>query len=144
MADEEERPKCSTSSGKQDRDCTTAVTRAPESAAKLLLLVLLLGVAPEPALSQVAETATSLSTSSASRRELRVRKSVSTLTPAERKSFVDAVLALKRAKSPYDSSLSYYDQFVQWHKDRYGCHALDSARGTDSMLMVHGGPMFLP
>src|SRR3954462_15856968 len=43
-----------------------------------------------------------------------VRRSVAALTVAERKDFVDAVRALKRAPSPYDPSLSYYDQFVQW------------------------------
>ena len=107
------------------------------------LLLLLLGVASASAFSPAAQTTISLSTPSAPRREIRVRKSVTALTRAERKSFVDAVLALKRAKSPYDSSLSYYDQFVQWHKDRYVCHALDSTLGTGSMLMVHGGPIFL-
>jgi Common central domain of tyrosinase len=56
---------------------------------------------------------------------------------------VDAVLALKRARSPYNSSLSYYDQFVQWHKDRYLCNS--AADGDDStMQMVHAAPMFLP
>ena len=63
------------------------------------------------------------------------------LTSIERQSFVDAVMALKRAPSPYDSSLNYYDQFVRWHKDRYLCHPAGHA-GT--MSMVHAGPLFLP
>jgi tyrosinase len=62
----------------------------------------------------------------------------------ERKDFVDAVLALKKAKSPYDPSFTYYDQFVQWHKERYTCHPDEGAPSMTAMLMVHGGPMFLP
>lgn len=73
----------------------------------------------------------------------RVRRGVTALTVSERKDFVDAVLALKRARSPYSSSLSYYDQFVQWHKDRYVCHPAEDA-DAPTMLMVHAGPMFLP
>lgn len=75
--------------------------------------------------------------------DARVRKSVTALTPSERKDFVDAVLALKRTRSPYDASLSYYNQFARWHKDRYICHP---AGHTDAatMPMVHAGPMFLP
>jgi tyrosinase len=75
--------------------------------------------------------------------DIRLRKNVTALTIAERKDFVDAVLALKRARSPYDSSLSYYDQFVQWHKDRYVCNPAAHA-DVSTMQMVHAGPMFLP
>ena len=78
-----------------------------------------------------------------STRDTRLRKNVTALTIAERKDFVDAVLALKRARSPYDSSLSYYDQFVQWHKDRYVCNPAEHADAS-TMQMVHAGPMFLP
>ena len=73
----------------------------------------------------------------------RVRKNVTALTAAERKSFVGAVLALKRARSPYDKALNYYDQFVRWHKDRYVCHPADHAEAA-TLAMVHAGPMFLP
>ena len=38
----------------------------------------------------------------------RVRRSVAVLTAAERQDFVDAVLALKRARSPYDSAALGY------------------------------------
>ena len=62
----------------------------------------------------------------------------------ERKDFVNAILALKAAKSPHNPSLSYYDQFVQWHKERYVCRAAQSAPGMHTMLMIHTGPMFLP
>ncbi len=70
--------------------------------------------------------------------ELRVRKNVKSLTVDERRDFVDAVLALKAAPSPYDPGLSYYDQFVAWHLDLYPC-----GMGHE-MIRPHGGPMFLP
>lgn len=68
----------------------------------------------------------------------RVRKNVTALTPIERREFVEAVLALKSAPSPYDARLSYYDQFVAWHLSLYPC-----AIGQQ-MVHAHGGPMFLP
>lgn len=69
---------------------------------------------------------------------LRVRKNVKDLTAHERREFVDAVLALKAARSPFDPDLSYYDQFVVWHLTLYPCSiGHEMARG-------HGGPMFLP
>src|SRR5204863_5402191 len=66
------------------------------------------------------------------------------LTITERKEFVDAVLVLKMTRSPYDPSFSYYDQFVQWHKERYACHADEHMPGAMPMLMIRTGPMFLP
>lgn len=108
-----------------------------------LLTVLVWGMTSAQAFSSGGQTASPPSVGS-SIREIRVRKSVTALTPAERKEFVDAVAALKRAKSPHDASLSYYDQFVQWHKDRYVCHAVEHQPSTNSMPMVHLGPMFLP
>jgi hypothetical protein len=80
---------------------------------------------------------------STSTSETRLRRSVTALRVSERKGFVDAVLALKGARSPYNSSLSYYDQFVQWHKDRYACNPAAQADAS-TMQMVHTGPMFLP
>ena len=73
-----------------------------------------------------------------------MRKSVTALTTTERKEFVDAVVALKKTTSPYSPSLSYYDQFVQWHKERYVCHKDEHAQSMNAMLMIHTGPMFLP
>jgi tyrosinase len=70
--------------------------------------------------------------------ELRVRKNVTSLTADERRDFVDAVLALKAAPSPYDPGLSYYDQFVAWHLGLYPCGI------GHEMIRPHGGPMFLP
>src|SRR5215470_2185205 len=73
------------------------------------------------ALSLAVVAMTSAQNSSTAPGGFRVRKSVTALTVGERKDFVEAVLALKRARSPYDQSLSYYDQFVRWHKDLYVC-----------------------
>jgi tyrosinase len=44
--------------------------------------------------------------------------------------------------SPHDASLSYYDQFVRWHKDRYVCGP--GTHDMAAMPMVHAGSMFLP
>jgi tyrosinase len=109
-----------------------------------LLIVLVLGMLSALAVRSTAQTASAVDARSPKSHEIRVRKSVTALTDAERKEFVDAVLALKRVKSPYDPSLSYYDQFVAWHKERYICHSGDHMTATDSMLMIHTGPMFLP
>jgi tyrosinase len=106
-----------------------------------LLEVLALGMARASVLSSAAQTVSPPRSASG---EIRIRKNVTTLTMNERREFVDAVLALKQAKSPYDASFNYYDQFVQWHKERYACHADEAAPGMNGMLMIHTGPMFLP
>ncbi|MBA0087117.1 MAG: tyrosinase family protein, partial [Acidobacteria bacterium Pan2503] len=95
------------------------------------------------ALSLAVVAMTSAQNSSTAPGGFRVRKSVTALTVGERRDFVEAVLALKRARSPYDQSLTYYDQFVRWHKDRFVCHSADHANAA-TMMMVHTGPMFLP
>lgn len=66
--------------------------------------------------------------------ELRVRKNAKNLTAQEKADFVGAVLMLKQTQSPYDSKLSYYDQFVMWHRNSFYC---------DTMA-AHMGPAFLP
>src|SRR5918996_1702274 len=70
-----------------------------------------------------------------------IRKDVKDLTAMERREFVDAVLALKQTPSPYDPALSYYDQFVAWHRELSRCSPSDPLL-TD-MQMAHLGPMFL-
>jgi tyrosinase len=109
-----------------------------------LLIALALGMASTLTLGSTGQTPSLPGARSAEGREVRVRKSVTALTTAERKDFVDAVVALKRAQSPYDASLSYYDQFVQWHKERYVCHPGEHEMSANPMLMIHTGPMFLP
>lgn len=66
--------------------------------------------------------------------DVRVRKNVKDLTPVEKEDFVNAILALKAAPSPYDDTLSYYDQFVQWH------HEVNNCLGYH----YHGRPQFFP
>lgn len=72
------------------------------------------------------------------RSQLRVRKDVADMTPRERSDFVNAILKLKRTRSPYDPRLNYYDQFVEWHRELYRCTP------GQTEMMAHGGPMFLP
>jgi tyrosinase len=73
---------------------------------------------------------------------VRVRKDVQDLTAKERRAFVGAVLKLKSTPSPYDSELSYYDQFVAWHLELSRCEPTDPLL-TD-IQKGHVGPMFLP
>lgn len=108
-----------------------------------LLAVVVLGMASPSLLGSARQTG-SPSIAPDARGEIRIRKNVTTLTMTERRDFVDAILALKRAKSPYDASFNYYDQFVRWHKERYACHADERAASMNAMLMIHTGPMFLP
>jgi tyrosinase len=76
-----------------------------------------------------------------SRRTKRVRKNVKDLTRKERRQYVDAVLKLKKTKSPFDSNLSYYDQFVAWHIQLCVC---EPGSMHADMMQGHGGPVFLP
>jgi tyrosinase len=76
-----------------------------------------------------------------SKRAKRVRKSVKSLSKKEREKYVKAVLKLKKKKSPFDSSLSYYDQFVAWHVTLCVC---EPGSMHSDMMQGHGGPVFLP
>lgn len=69
----------------------------------------------------------------------RVRRSVTALSAAERQQYVDGVLALKATQSPFDPSLSYYDQFVSFHRE-----AVRYARVTLGYAVAHETPAFLP
>jgi tyrosinase len=66
--------------------------------------------------------------------DLRVRKNVTSLTPDEKKAFVDAILAIKSTPSPWAPSISTYDQFVFWHREAFDC----------ALMAAHMGPAFLP
>lgn len=68
-----------------------------------------------------------------------VRKNVVELSAEERAAFVRAVKRLKVMPSPYDTRLSYYDQFVEWHLSLYRCSGLDLPATAG-----HGGAFFLP
>jgi tyrosinase len=63
-----------------------------------------------------------------------VRKSVANLSPEEKATYVNAVLALKQKPSPWMAGLSVYDTFVAWHRDAFGC----------ATMAAHMGPAFLP
>ena len=65
-----------------------------------------------------------------------VRPAAQDLSAAQRKTFTDAVLKLKEMPSPFKGyeKLSYYDTFVQWHKDAFNCDE----------QTAHMGPNFLP
>ena len=65
-----------------------------------------------------------------------VREPAQDLSAAEKKTFTDAVLELKKMPSPFKGyeDLSYYDTFVQWHKDAFNCDE----------QTAHMGPNFLP
>ena len=65
-----------------------------------------------------------------------VREAAQDLSAAEKRVFTDAVLKLKEMRSPFDGyeKLSYYDTFVQWHKDAFDCDE----------QTAHMGPNFLP
>lgn len=49
----------------------------------------------------------------------RIRKNAKDLTAAEKQDLVDAILKLKATPSPYASGISYYDQFVLFHKQAF-------------------------
>jgi len=67
---------------------------------------------------------------------LLVRKDVKDLTPQEKAEFVSAILKLKETPSPFDSKLSYYDQFVWWHRQAFLCN-IDAAHMWASFLPWH-------
>jgi tyrosinase len=66
--------------------------------------------------------------------QLRLRKSITELSQQEKSDYVSAVLKLKTTVSPYNSSFTYYDQFVYWHLQAFKCD-----NGA-----AHMGPAFLP
>ena len=76
---------------------------------------------------------------------LLLRKSATELTPAERHSYVAAVLKLKHTPSPYPQDRSrgwsWYDSFVNWHVLSTECGATDL--NTHPGLQAHNGPEFL-
>lgn len=65
---------------------------------------------------------------------VRVRRNARALTTAEKRAFTGAVVALKATPSPWDASLSTYDQFVVWHRDAFHC----------DVMSAHMGPAFFP
>ncbi len=72
-----------------------------------------------------------------------VRKDVKDLTPAEKKEFVDAVLKAKKTPAPGNPRVSYYDQFVLWHRDAFRCR-FGWEQGRNIAGAAHNSPTFLP
>lgn len=79
-------------------------------------------------------------TTAAAKKFARVRKDAKLLSKQEKKELVNAILKLKKVASPYNPSVSYYDQFVVWHRMLYACDPMM----TEHAQMAHGGSMFLP
>lgn len=64
------------------------------------------------------------------------------MTAQEKADYVAAVKALKSAPSPYESGISYYDQFVKWHYLAFYCHS--GMSHMEGMFPAHMNPAFLP
>ena len=74
-------------------------------------------------------------------KRLRIRKDQSTLTVGEKKSFVNAVLALKRKPSQmFPPSQNRYDDYVMMH----AMAMIDMEASHHSSVQAHRGPAFLP
>jgi tyrosinase len=115
---------------------STGLRRRIAACLMVLAIVQTAGYGSAPATPANAATAGSFLSPSAG--DDRVRKNLKALTAQERRDFVEAVLALKSAPSPFDPELNYYDQFVAWHLSLYPC-----GMGHE-MMRAHGGPMFPP
>jgi tyrosinase len=85
--------------------------------------------------------ATSEASSSGRSGPLLVRRNITRLSAAEKDDLVKSILAMKAARSPYDPSVNYYDQFVRWHRMSLTCPTKDYP-GTP--WPAHAGPGFLP
>ncbi|MGI9197264.1 MAG: tyrosinase family protein [Candidatus Nanopelagicales bacterium] len=72
-----------------------------------------------------------------------VRQNVKDLTPAQKAAFVAAVKKAKRTPSPWDPSISYYDQFVWWHKMAFQCD-VGWKQSHNWAGAAHNSPTFLP
>ncbi len=70
---------------------------------------------------------------------LRVRENVKNISAARRDELLDAFLLLKELRSPFEPSLSYYDQFVRFHQD-----SVLTARLNYGYSISHQCPTFLP
>lgn len=79
------------------------------------------------------------SRSNSNSQDVRIRRSVKSLSASERRQYVDGALALKSTQSPFEPSLSYYDNLVAFHREavRYG-------RVNLGYAAAHETPAFLP
>ncbi len=63
-----------------------------------------------------------------------VRKNAKLLSDAEKRAYVDAVLALKATPSPWAPSMSVHGQFAFWHREAFDC----------ALMAAHMGPGIWP
>jgi tyrosinase len=64
------------------------------------------------------------------------RKNVKDLTPQEKHDFIQAILKMKQVPSPWNPKLSYYDQFVWWHRNTFNC-SVNAAHMVPAFLVWH-------
>ena len=72
-----------------------------------------------------------------------VRKDVKDLTTREKSAFVNAILKAKSIPAPGNPSITYYDQFVQWHRDAFLCENAWQ-QGKNWAGAAHNSPTFFP
>lgn len=72
-----------------------------------------------------------------------VRKDAKDLTRAEKAEFVAAILASKQTASPWNARISYYDQFVKWHRQAFKC-SIGWKQERNWAGAAHNSPTFLP
>ena len=72
-----------------------------------------------------------------------VRQDVKDLTANQKAAFIGAILKAKTVPSPWDPSISYYDQFVKWHRDAFACDVGWRQSGNWAGA-AHNSPTFLP
>lgn len=73
------------------------------------------------------------------RRTVGTRRNVIALSAKEKAEFVRAIRSLQTTPAPHHPSRTWYEQFVQWHRDGAKC---DVAHGTSGA--IHNSPLFLP
>jgi tyrosinase len=72
-----------------------------------------------------------------------VRQDVKDLTAQQKAEFVAAIRASKTTASPLNPRLSYYDQFVWWHREAFRC-SIAWEQGRNWAGAAHASPTFLP
>lgn len=74
---------------------------------------------------------------------LTVRKDVKDLTPKEKRVFVNAIKKAKITPHPDHPGLTYYDVFVNWHRNAFLCKNAWQQDGNYAGA-AHNSPTFLP
>lgn len=67
------------------------------------------------------------------------RRDVASMSADQRRRYIDAVVKLQHTPAPDDPSMTWYEQFVAWHRQAFSC---DLARGP--VGAAHNSPLFLP